>query len=101
MADYVIAFDLSPKKMKNDGLESSVTKVYADLGRFLRSCGFSERIQGSTYRTTNNDGINSLCEALDRKLEIPLFCAYADKIHFLRCDEYSDITERFRINQED
>ena len=101
MADYVIAFDISTKRMKEEGRESSINKAYTTLGRLLRSCGFTEKIQHSTYRSNNNDGINSLIELLARKEELPLFCKYADKVHFLRCDDHSDITERFRLKDED
>ena len=101
MADYVIAFDISTKKMRQEGLEASIPKAYTSLGRLLRSCGFTEKIQQSTYRTNNNDGINSLIELLARKNELPLFCKYADKVHFLRSDDHSDITEKFRLKEDD
>lgn len=102
MADYVIAFDISTKKMKEEGQEASIHKAYATLGKILRSCGFTEKIQRSTYRTNNNDGINSLIELLSRKSELPLFCKYAERVHFLRCDDHSDITDRFRpLSDED
>lgn len=100
MADYVIAFDISTKKMKEDGNESQINKAYTTLGKILRQCGFTEKIQHSTYRSNNNDGINSLIELLSRKDEIPLFCKYADRIHFLRCDDHSDITSRFNCKPE-
>lgn len=101
MADYVIAFDISTKKMKEEGEESSINKAYTSLDRLLRSCGFTERIQRSTYRTNNNDGINSLIELLARKDELPLFCRFAERVHFLRCDDHSDITTRFKAKDED
>ncbi len=101
MADYVIAFDISTKKMKEEGLEASIPKAYTSLGRLLRSCGFTEKIQHSTYRTNNNDGINSLIELLARKNELPLFCKFAERVHFLRCDDHSDITSRFRALEEE
>ena len=101
MADYVIAFDISTKRMKADGQEASITKAYSSLGTLLHSCGFTEKIQQSTYRSNNNDGINSLIEVLARKVELPLFCKYADRVHFLRCDDHSDITARFRLNEHD
>lgn len=101
MADYVIAFDISTKKMKEVGQAASISKAYSTLGKLLRSCGFTEKIQRSTYRTNNNDGINSLIELLARKDELPLFCRFAEKVHFLRCDDHSDITNRFRAKEED
>ena len=101
MADYVIAFDISTRRMKADGRESSIAKAYSSLGTLLHSCGFTEKIQQSTYRSNNNDGINSLIEVLARKAELPLFCKYADRVHFLRCDDHSDITARFRLKEHD
>lgn len=107
MADYVIAFDISTKKMREDGREALINKAYLGLGKLLRSCGFTEKIQHSTYKTSNNDGINSLIELLGRidrlrlAENIPLFCQYAERVHFLRCEEHSDITERFRANDAD
>jgi virulence-associated protein VapD len=101
MADYVIAFDISTKKMKEEGKEGSINKAYTSLGRLLRSCGFTEKIQRSTYRTNNSDGINSLIELLARKDELPLFCRFAERVHFLRCDDHSDITNRFKSTEED
>jgi virulence-associated protein VapD len=107
MADYVIAFDISTKKMKEDGQQTLITKVYNGLGKLLRSCGFTEKIQHSTYKTNNNNGINSLIELLGKidKLkvseDVPLFCQYAERVDFFRCEEHSDITERFRANDLD
>ena len=94
MSNYVIAFDVDTRRMRSDGLESAKTKVYQDVEKLLRSCGFTEKIQGSTYRSNNDDGINSLIEFISRKGEIPLFCAYAKRVHFFRCDDHSDITAR-------
>lgn len=101
MADYVIAFDISTKKMKEEGQQAAINKAYTSLGKLLHSCGFTERIQRSTYRTNNNDGINSLIELLGRKNELPLFCRFAERVHFLRCDDHSDITNKFRSNDEE
>jgi virulence-associated protein VapD len=96
MSDYVIAFDVDTRKMKDDGLEGAVNKVYAEVEKLLRSCGFCDKIQGSTYKSTNDDGINSLIEFLSRKGELALFCTYAKRVHFFRCDDHSDITHRMR-----
>ena len=101
MADYVIAFDMSTKRMKADGHEALIPRAYSSLGRLLHSCGFTEKIQQSTCRSNNNDGINSLIEVLARKAELPLFCKYADRVHFLRCEDHSDITARFRLKEHD
>ena len=107
MADYVIAFDISTKKMKEDGREALINRTYISLGKLLRSCGFSEKIQHSAYKTNNNDGINSLIELLGRvdqlrrEEDTPMFCIYAERVHVLRCEEHSDITERFRANDGD
>jgi len=101
MADYVIAFDISTKRMKEEGEEASISKAYTSLAKLLRACGFTEKIQRSAYRTNNNDGINALIELLSRKEELSLFCRYAEKVHFLRCDDHSDITHRFRTVQDE
>lgn len=96
MADYAIVFDISTKEMKEDGhTPSEITKTYNQLSRLAKECGFTERIQGSAYRTNNGDGVNSLLKLIARKDEIPLFCNYKDRVHFFRCDEYSDITHSF------
>ena len=96
MSNYVIAFDVDTRRMRSDGLEGAISKVYQDVEKLLRSCGFTEKIQGSTYRSNNDDGINSLIEFISRKAEIPLFCGYAKRVHFFRCDDHSDITVRIR-----
>jgi len=107
MANYVIAFDISTKRMKEDGHGHLISKAYISLGKLLRSCGFTEKIQHSTYKTNNHDGINCLIELLGRIDRLrnldnaPLFCQYAERVHFLRCEEHSDITEKFHANGAD
>lgn len=101
MSDYAIVFDISTKEMKENGhTASEVTKAYNQLSRVAKECGFTEHIQGSVHKTTNGDGVKSLLKLLARKKEIPLFCNYKNRVHFFRCDEYSDITDSFNhINQ--
>jgi virulence-associated protein VapD len=104
MSDYVIAFDISTKKMKDDGKEASITKTYSDFGKLLRSFDFDDKIQHSTYKTNNNDGLNCFLklmrrvDQLTKQDNVPLFCKYAERVHILRCEEHSDITDRFRFN---
>jgi len=46
MADDVIAFDISTKRMKEDGMTvSDVSRIYAVIGKELRQVGFDDRIQ--------------------------------------------------------
>jgi virulence-associated protein VapD len=97
MSNYVIAFDIDTRQMRADGLEGATTRVYSEAEKLLRSCGFTEKIQGSTYGSSNNNGINSLIEFISRKAEAPLFCTYAKKVHFFRCNDQSDITDKVRI----
>ena len=80
---------------------TSINKAYTSLGKLLRSCGFTEKNQRSTYRINNNDGINSLIELLARKDELPLFCRFAERVHFLRCDDHGDIADRFRAKEDE
>ena len=102
MADYAIVFDISTKEMKEKGhTASEVTKTYSQLSKLAKECGFTERIQGSAHKTNNGDGVNCLLKLIARKKEIPLFCNYKNRVHFFRCDEYSDITDSFNhINQQ-
>lgn len=63
MAQYAIAFDLSTKQMKLDGLsQSDVTSVYQnEIPKALYAVGFQVHPQGSLYHT--NIG---LCHRADR-----------------------------------
>jgi virulence-associated protein VapD len=101
MSNYVIAFDIDTRQMRADGLEGGITRVYTEVEKLLRSCGFTEKIQGSTYGSNNDGGINSLIEFIARKSEVPLFCTYAKKVHFFRCNDQSDITDKVRIHKDE
>ena len=99
MANKALIFDLSTKRVKEDGhTDSDVSRVYAQIRSELSRAGFSDRIQHSVYRTTNGDGINSLIRLLQRKQEFPMFCKYKERIHWMGCDEYSDVTDAFDLN---
>jgi virulence-associated protein VapD len=99
MGNKALIFDISTKRMKEDGLtDSEISKVYSTIGKELREAGFDERIQHSAYRTTNGDGINALINLLRQKEELPLFCKYKERVHWMGCDEYSDITDAFKIH---
>ncbi len=96
MGTKALIFDISTKRMKEDGLtDSEISKVYSIIGKELREAGFDERIQHSAYRTTNGDGINSVINLLGRKDQLTLFCKYKERVHWMGCDEYSDITTAF------
>ena len=86
--------------MRNDGLEDAITRVYTEVERLLRSCGFTEKTQGLMYSNNNDSGINSLVEFIARKSEVPLLCTYAKKVHFFRCNDQRDITDKVRIRKE-
>jgi virulence-associated protein VapD len=101
MSNYVVAFDIDTRQMRDDGLEGAITRVYSEVEKLLRSCGFTEKIQGSMYGSNNDGGINSLIEFIARKSEVPLFCTYAKKVHFFRCNDQSDITDKVRIHKEE
>ena len=99
MASKAIMFDISLKRMQQDGLcDSEVSKVYRSIRQELRRAGFDERIQQSAYRTTDTEGIKAMLTLINRKNEYPLFCKYKERVHWMTCDEYSDITDAFDLN---
>ncbi len=98
MGNKALIFDISTKRMKEDKLTySEISKVYGIIGKELQDAGFNERIQHSAYRTTDKDGINALLRLLSRKEKYPMFCKYKERVHWMGCDEYSDITEAFML----
>jgi virulence-associated protein VapD len=100
MGNKAIIFDLSVKRMTADGMtDSEISKVYRIIGRELSDAGFDDRIQHSVYRTTNGDGINAILKLLNRKDRFPLFCRYKERVHWMGCDEYSDVTNAFSIHE--
>jgi virulence-associated protein VapD len=99
MASKAIIFDISLKRMQEDGLSrSEITKVYNSISQEFRRAGFDERIQQSAYRTTDTEGIKAMLTLINRKNEYPLFCKYKERVHWMTCDEYSDITDAFDLN---
>ena len=100
MGNKAIIFDISVKRMRADGMtESEISKVYSIIGKELYEAGFDKRIQQSVYRTTNGDGINAILALLNRKEKFPLFCQYKERVHWMGCDEYSDVTNAFCIHK--
>ena len=98
MGNKALIFDISVKRMKEDGMsKSEISKVYSVLGKELAEAGFDDRIQQSVYRTTNGDGINALIHLLNNKERFPIFCQYKERVHWMGCDEYSDVTHAFDI----
>ena len=98
MASKAIIFDISVKRMQEDGLSGSdITRVYSSISQELRRAGFDERIQQSAYRTTDTEGIKAMLALINRKNEYPLFCKYKERVHWMTCDEYSDITDAFDL----
>ena len=99
MGNKAIIFDISVKRMQEDGLSGSeITKVYNSISQELRRAGFDERIQQSAYRTTDTEGIKAMLALINRKNEYPLFCKYKERVHWMNCDEYSDITDAFNVH---
>ena len=99
MGNKALIFDISVKRMKEDGMsKSDISKVYSMLGKELTEAGFDDRIQHSVYHTTNGDGINALINLLGSKERFPLFCQYKERVHWMGCDEYSDVTKAFDIH---
>lgn len=80
--------------------DSEISKVYSIIGKELNQAGFDDRIQHSVYRSTNGDGINALLKLLEHKDRYPLFCKYKDRVHWMGCDEYSDVTTAFDLKSE-
>jgi virulence-associated protein VapD len=100
MGNKAIIFDISVKRMKADGMtDSEISKVYSIIGKELQQAGFDDRIQRSVYRTTNGDGVNALINLMGRKERFPMFCEYKDRVHWMGCDEYSDVTGAFDIHR--
>lgn len=98
MGNKALIFDISTKRMKEDGMtDSEISKVYSIIGKELNQAGFDDRIQRSVYRTTNGDGINALISLLNHKERFPVFCQYKERVHWMGCDEYSDITKTFNL----
>jgi len=98
MANKALLFDLSTKRMKEDGMSmSEIAKVYTVIGKELTDAGFDERIQRSVYRTSNGDGIKALINLLIHKECFPIFCQYKERVHWMECDDLSDITQAFDI----
>lgn len=96
MGNKAIIFDISTKRMREDGLtDSEISRVYSIIGKEFHQSGFDERVQHSVYRTTQGDGINALLTLLGRKDRFPLFCKYKERVHWMGCDEYSDVTNAF------
>jgi virulence-associated protein VapD len=96
MGNKALIFDISTKRMKEDGMtDSEITKAYSIIGKELERAGFNDRIQHSAYRSTNGDGVNALINLLGQKHMFPLFCQYKERVHWMGCDEYSDITQAF------
>ena len=99
MASKAIIFDISLKRMQEDGLtRTEISKAYSSISRELRRAGFDERIQQSAYRTTDTEGIKAMLALINRKNEYPLFCKYKERVHWMTCDEYSDITDAFNFH---
>ena len=102
MGNKALIFDISTKRMKEDGMtDSEISKVYSIIGKELRDAGFDDRIQHSVYRTTDNNGVNALISLLERKEDLSLFCKYKERVHWMGCDEYSDITKAFDVHRQD
>lgn len=98
MGNKALIFDISVKRMKEDGMsKSEISKVYSVLGKELAEAGFDERIQRSVYRTSNGNGIDALINLLIHKERFPMFCQYKERVHWMGCDEFSDITHAFDI----
>ena len=96
MGNKAIIFDVSTKRMREDGLtDSEISRVYSLIGKEFYESGFNERVQQSVYRTTQGDGINALLTLLGRKDRFPIFCKYKERVHWMGCDEYSDVTKAF------
>jgi virulence-associated protein VapD len=98
MTAKAIIFDISTKRVKADGgTNSELAKIYAQIGSELKKAGFDKRIQHSVYRSSNGDGVNGLLQLLKRKEHFPLFCKYKERIHWMSCDDYSDVTDAFDL----
>ena len=78
--------------------QSQITRVYEGIAKELFSAGFDERVQQSAYRTTNIEGAKALLTLIDPKDQFPLFCQYKSLVHWMTCDEYSDITDAFNLH---
>lgn len=96
MAQYAIAFDLSTKTMRADGMtKSEITSVYnTEIPQALASCGFTVHAQGSLYHTEADQNPITAIMQLQSTLtgKAPKFCKYVKRVHVFRMEEWSDVT---------
>ncbi len=96
MAHYAIAFDMDTAGMRAAGFTAArITRVYqTEIPQALAACGFTAHPQGSLYHTeTEQDPITALMTlqgTLQR--QAPNFCAYVNRVHVFRMEEWSDVT---------
>jgi virulence-associated protein VapD len=96
MAQYAIAFDLNTKGMKAAGFsQADITRVYqTEIPQALDACGFTAHPQGSLYHTEGeHDPITAIMKLQGSlRQHAPSFCAYVNRVHVFRMEEWSDVT---------
>ncbi|WP_439684881.1 hypothetical protein [Cupriavidus oxalaticus] len=96
MAHYAIAFDLDTAGMRAAGFTpAQITRVYqTEIPQALAACGFTAHPQGSLYHTElEQDPITALMTLQGTlRQQAPNFCAYVNRVHVFRMEEWSDVT---------
>lgn len=96
MAHYAVAFDLDTAGMRAAGFTNGqITRVYqTEIPRALTACGFTAHPQGSLYHTeTEQDPISAIMKLQGTlQTQAPNFCAYVNRVHVFRMEEWSDVT---------
>ena len=96
MANKAFIFDTNTKRTKEVGMsDSEISKVYSIIAKEVYPAGLNDRSQHSIYRTNNGDGINALINLLGHKDRFPLFSKNKERLNWMGCDEYSDVTKAF------
>lgn len=96
MAHYAIAFDMDTAGMRAAGFTPArITRVYqTEIPQALAACGFTAHPQGSLYHTETEQNPITALMTLQGTLQsqAPNFCAYVNRVHVFRMEEWSDVT---------
>ena len=87
---FAIAFDLVVAETAARH-PKGVSQAYADIGNALAGFGF-DRVQGSLYRTDNDDLVN-LFDAIMTLKRLPWFPSSVRDIRAFKVEHWSDFTK--------
>jgi virulence-associated protein VapD len=104
MAQYAIAFDMDTTGMKAAGLSATdVKNVYQkEIPAALAQCGFKVWLQGSVYATEVEGAPLPAIMRLQSVLrqQAPQFCRFVNRVHVFRMEEWSDVTDVIKVQDE-